>query len=94
MVAIAVNAVVLSSLFLVYWFNPGEMNQDRNCCWGLINSLGFSRRDMLDILSHIVQQNDLRIPRETGYFQLDGLSTYGHGNYRWNDGLATASTPY
>ena len=79
--------IVLSSLFLVYWFDPGRAIWAKD---GIVAAVqeqsGSNGGTNWNVLVYIYQQNDMGYLVNTGYVALNGLGTQGHGNYCWNDG--------
>ena len=83
----AILAVLMTSLFLTYWFDPGRVMWTKDGTVAAVHQYSNSNNGVnWNVLVYIYQQNDMGFLVNTGYVALNGLGTQGHGNYCWNDG--------
>jgi hypothetical protein len=84
---IAVTAIIVSSLPLIYWYDPGRAIWTKD---GTVTAVhqetDSSNGTNWNVLVYIYQQNDAGYLVNTGYIALNGMGIEGHGNYCWNDG--------
>jgi hypothetical protein len=86
-IGIAVAAITVSSLFLVYLYNPGRVAWTRDGTVTAVHQYSDSNSGTnWNVLVYIYRQNDMGYLVNTGYIPLNGLGTQGHGNYCWDDG--------
>jgi hypothetical protein len=86
-IRIVVTAIIMSSLFLVYWFNPGRVVWTKEGTVAAVHQQTDSNNvPNWNVLVYIYQQNDMGYLVNTGYVALNGMGIAGHGNYCWNDG--------
>lgn len=92
-IGISVLAVVISSLFLVYWFDPGRVIWTRD---GIVIAVHQQSDSNLgtnwNVLVYIYQQSDNGYLVNTGSLALNGQGTQGHGNYCWDNGNGSCLT--
>ena len=80
-------AVLMTSLFLTYWFDPGRVIWTKNGTVAAAHQYSDPGGGTnWNVLVYIYQQNDMGYLVNTGYVALNGLGTQGHGNYCWDDG--------
>jgi len=80
-------AVVITSLFLTYWFDPARVIWTKDGTVAAVHQYSNSNNEAnWNVLVYIYQQNDIGYLVNTGYIALSGLGIQGHGNYCWNDG--------
>jgi hypothetical protein len=77
----------VSSLFLVYWYDPGRAIWTKD---GIVASVheyeDSTTRTNWNVLVYTYQQNEMGFLVNTGYIALNGMGIEGNGNYCWNDG--------
>ena len=80
-------AIIVSSLFLVYWCEPGRVIWTKDGTVAAVHQYQDSNTGTnWNVLVYTYQQNDMGYLVNTGYVALNGPGTQGHGNYCWNDG--------
>lgn len=78
---------MVSSLFLVYWYDPGRAIWSKDGTVAAIHEYSDSTSERSwNVLVYIYQQNEIGSLVNTGYVALNGIGVEGHGNYCWNDG--------
>jgi hypothetical protein len=86
-IGMAVTAIIVSSLFLVYWYDPGRVIWTKDGTVAAVHHQADSNNGTnWNVLVYIYQQNDMGYLVNTGYVALNGMGIEGHGNYCWNDG--------
>jgi hypothetical protein len=77
----------VSSLFLVYWYDPGRgiWTKDGTVAAVVEYSDSMSGTSW-NVLVYIYQHDEMGFLVNTGYVPLDGMGIESHGNYCWNDG--------
>jgi len=89
MIGITVLAIVLSSLSLTYWLDPGRVIWTKDGTVTAVHQYSDPNGGTnWNVLVYIYQQNDMGYLVNTGYVPLNGLGTQGHGNYCWDDGTS------
>ena len=84
---IAVLAIVVSSLFLTYWYDPARVMWTKDGAVTAVHQYSDSSSGTnWNVLVYIYQQDDMGYIVNTGFVALNGLGIHGHGNYCWNDG--------
>jgi hypothetical protein len=84
---IAVTSIIVSGLFLVYWYDPGRVIWTRDGTVAAVHEYSDSiSRTSWNVLVYIYQHNEMGFLVNTGYVALNGMGTESHGNYCWNDG--------
>ena len=77
----------MSSLLLVYWYNPGRVVWTKDGTVAAVHQQTNSNNvPNWNVLVYIYQQNDIGYLVNTGYVALNGMGIASHGNYCWNDG--------
>jgi hypothetical protein len=80
-------AVVITGLFLTYWFDPGRVIWTRDGTVAAVHQYSDPNSGMnWNVLVYVYDQSDMGYLVNTGYVALNGLGTQGHGNFCWNDG--------
>jgi len=83
----AVTAIMVSSLFLVYWYDPGRAIWTKEGTVAAVQEHWDSMSGTSwNVLVYIYQHNEMGFLVNTGYVALNGMGIEGHGNYCWNDG--------
>jgi hypothetical protein len=86
-IGITVAAILVSSLFLVYWYDPGRAIWTKEGIVAAVHEHSDSMSGTSwNILVYIYQHNEMGFLVNTGYVALNGMGIEGHGNYCWNDG--------
>lgn len=86
-IGVAVTAIIVSSLFLVYWYHPGRVIWTKDGTVAAVHEyLDSMSGTSWNVLVYVYQQNELGFLVNTGYVALNGMGIEGHGNYCWNDG--------
>jgi len=77
----------MSSLFLVYCYNPGRVIWTKDGTVAAVHEYSDSMSGTSwNVLVYIYQQNEMDFLLNTGYVALNGMGIESHGNYCWNDG--------
>jgi len=86
-IGIAVMAIIMSSLFLVYWYDPGRVIWTKDGTVAALHEYSDSMSGTSwNVLVYIYQHNEMGFLVNTGYIALNGIGIEGHGNYCWSDG--------
>ena len=86
-IGMAITAIMVSSLFLVYWYDPSRAIWTKDGTVAAVHEYsGSTSGTSWNVLVYIYQQNELGSLVNTGYVALNGMGVEGHGNYCWNDG--------
>jgi hypothetical protein len=86
-IGIAVTTIMVSSLFLALWYDPGRAIWTRDGTVAAVHEYSDSiSRTSWNVLVYIHQQSEMGFLVNTGYVALNGMGIQGHGNYCWNNG--------
>jgi hypothetical protein len=75
----------MSSLFLVYWYDPGRVLWTKDGTIAAVHEYSDSTSGTSWSV-YIYQHNEMGFLVNTGYVALNGMGIQSHGNYCWNDG--------
>jgi len=80
-------ALVLPSLFLVYWLDPNRVIWSKDGTVVAVHqSMNTSNDAKWNALVYIYEQNVNGYLVNTGYIALNGAGTLNRGNFCWSDG--------